>query len=53
MKCDDVRRNLPLFLYGELSFEEEERLEDAHRRVRRVPRGTGAREGIVQVARCG
>jgi hypothetical protein len=27
MKCDDVRRNLPLFLYGELSFEDEERLE--------------------------
>jgi len=27
MKCDEVRRSLPLFLYGELSFEEEERLE--------------------------
>ena len=27
MKCDDARKWLPLFLYGELSFEEEERLE--------------------------
>jgi len=27
MKCDEVRKTLPLFLYGELSFEEEERLE--------------------------
>ena len=27
MKCEDVRSTLPLFLYGELSFEEEERLE--------------------------
>jgi hypothetical protein len=27
MKCDEVRTTLPLFLYGELSFEEEERLE--------------------------
>jgi hypothetical protein len=27
MKCDEVKKNLPLFLYGELSFEEEERLE--------------------------
>jgi hypothetical protein len=27
MKCDDVRTQLPLFLYGELSFEDEERLE--------------------------
>ena len=27
MKCEDVEKTLPLFLYGELSFEEEERLE--------------------------
>jgi hypothetical protein len=27
MKCEDVRNTLPLFLYGELSFEDEERLE--------------------------
>jgi HEAT repeats/Putative zinc-finger len=27
MKCEDSRKLLPLFLYGELSFEEEERLE--------------------------
>lgn len=27
MKCDDATRSIPLFLYGELSFEEEERLE--------------------------
>ena len=27
MKCEEVKRALPLFLYGELSFEEEERLE--------------------------
>lgn len=27
MKCEDARNTLPLFLYGELSFEEEERLE--------------------------
>jgi len=27
MKCDEARKTLPLFLYGELSFEEEERLE--------------------------
>jgi|HubBroStandDraft_6_1064221.scaffolds.fasta_scaffold31759_3 hypothetical protein len=27
MKCEDVKKTLPLFLYGELSFEEEERLE--------------------------
>ena len=27
MKCDEARERLPLFLYGELSFEEEERLE--------------------------
>lgn len=27
MKCDEVRKTLPLLLYGELSFEEEERLE--------------------------
>jgi len=27
MKCEEVRNTLPLFLYGELSFEEEERLE--------------------------
>jgi hypothetical protein len=27
MKCDEARNTLPLFLYGELSFEEEERLE--------------------------
>jgi hypothetical protein len=27
MKCEDIRKTLPLFLYGELSFEEEERLE--------------------------
>lgn len=27
MKCEEVRTTLPLFLYGELSFEEEERLE--------------------------
>ena len=27
MKCEDARKTLPLFLYGELSFEEEERLE--------------------------
>lgn len=27
MKCDDARKTLPLFLYGELSFEDEERLE--------------------------
>ncbi len=27
MKCEDTRTLLPLFLYGELSFEDEERLE--------------------------
>lgn len=27
MKCDEARKTLPLFLYGELSFEEEEQLE--------------------------
>ncbi len=27
MKCDEARETFPLFLYGELSFEEEERLE--------------------------
>ncbi len=27
MKCEDAKNTLPLFLYGELSFEEEERLE--------------------------
>ena len=27
MKCEEARSTLPLFLYGELSFEEEERLE--------------------------
>ena len=27
MKCEDVKKTLPLFLYGELSFDEEERLE--------------------------
>jgi HEAT repeats/Putative zinc-finger len=27
MRCDEVRKTLPLFLYGELSFEEEERME--------------------------
>ena len=27
MKCEEARNTLPLFLYGELSFEEEERLE--------------------------
>ncbi|HEV2688836.1 MAG TPA: zf-HC2 domain-containing protein, partial [Bryobacteraceae bacterium] len=27
MKCEEVRTTLPLFLYGELSFEDEERLE--------------------------
>ena len=27
MKCEEARETLPLFLYGELSFEEEERLE--------------------------
>jgi len=27
MKCEEIRTTLPLFLYGELSFEEEERLE--------------------------
>ena len=27
MKCEDARKTLPLFLYGELSFEEEEQLE--------------------------
>ena len=27
MKCDEVKKNLPLFLYGELSFEDEERLQ--------------------------
>ncbi len=27
MKCEDARKTLPLFLYGELSFEDEERLE--------------------------
>jgi hypothetical protein len=27
MKCDEATKSIPLFLYGELSFEEEERLE--------------------------
>jgi hypothetical protein len=27
MKCDEATKTMPLFLYGELSFEEEERLE--------------------------
>src|ERR1700704_2163783 len=27
MKCEEVKKTLPLFLYGELSFDEEERLE--------------------------
>lgn len=27
MKCEEVRETLPLFLYGELSFDEEERVE--------------------------
>ena len=27
MKCEEVRKTLPLFLYGELSFDEEERVE--------------------------
>jgi len=27
MKCEDAKKSLPLFLYGELSFEEEEQLE--------------------------
>ena len=27
MKCDEVKKTLPLFLYGELTFEDEERLE--------------------------
>lgn len=27
MKCDEARKTLPLFFYGELTFEEEERLE--------------------------
>ena len=27
MKCEEAKTILPLFLYGELSFEEEERLE--------------------------
>jgi hypothetical protein len=27
MTCEDARKNLPLFLYGELSFDEEERFE--------------------------
>lgn len=27
MRCDDVRRDLPLLLYGELNFDEEERIE--------------------------
>jgi hypothetical protein len=27
MKCEDARKSLPLFLYGELSFEDEEQLE--------------------------
>ena len=27
MKCEDARKTLPLFLYGELSFEDEEQLE--------------------------
>jgi hypothetical protein len=27
MKCEEAKKTLPLFLYGELSFEEEERLE--------------------------
>ena len=27
MRCEEVRKTLPLFLYGELSFDEEERVE--------------------------
>ncbi len=27
MKCDEARKTIPLFLYGELSFEDEERIE--------------------------
>ena len=27
MTCEETRKNLPLFLYGELSFDEEELLE--------------------------
>ena len=28
MRCEDVRKSIPLLLYGELSFDEEERLEN-------------------------
>ncbi len=52
MRCEEARKNLPLFLYGELSFDEEEQVEIAHRRMRRVPRGAGAREGDVCRAGC-
>ena len=27
MTCEEARNNLPLFLYGELSFDEEEQVE--------------------------
>lgn len=43
MTCDDAKKSLPLFLYGELSFAEEERLE-AHLDECQACAGTLARD---------
>ncbi len=47
MTCEEARKNLPLFLYGELSFDEEELVEMPHGRVRVMPCGAGSGEGDV------
>ncbi len=46
MKCDDARKWLPLFLYGELSFEDEEQLE-VHIDECDACRGALAREKLL------
>jgi len=42
MNCEEARKTIPLFLYGELSFDEEERLE-AH-----LDECTGCREALAR-----
>ena len=42
MNCDDMVKSIPLYFYGELPPEEEERVEDHLDCVRAVPRRIGA-----------
>ncbi|HYL39437.1 MAG TPA: HEAT repeat domain-containing protein [Bryobacteraceae bacterium] len=42
MKCEEIRKSMPLFLYGELSFEEEEKLEE------HVGECAGCREALAR-----